>query len=74
MGGGAYDVTTPRGVHEGYAYLDTTEHSVTVPPMPPQTVIRSAGPKGLDHEGIYLTYELQQTSASPPQDLQWTAV
>lgn len=69
------DVKTSRGVHEGYVNLDVLEHELPRPVKPLQTFIYSGRPDDLNHDGINLTYEMQQSSASPPPPKRgWTTV
>lgn len=69
------DVKTSRGVHEGYVNLDVLGHELPRPVKPLQTFIYSGRPDDLNHDGINLTYEMQQSSASPPPPKRgWTTV
>ena len=70
-----YDVKTSRGAHEGYFSIDAPERSVSVLIDPPRISICSRSHDDADHDGIRLTYGLQQTPASPPShDRPWAAV
>ncbi|KAL9138513.1 MAG: hypothetical protein Q9175_000247 [Cornicularia normoerica] len=65
-----------RGVYEGYINLGGPEHASQVPAKSLQTFIHNGSPDDLNYDGIHLTYEMQQTSASPtpPHGGQPTAV
>ena len=66
-GSKAHDVKTSRGVHEGYVSLGGLEHDLSMPAKPLQTVIHGGRPDDLSYDGINLTFEMHQTSASPAE-------
>ena len=69
------DVKTSRGVHEGYLNLDIPQLPAAIPTRSLNSSIHSESPVNPNNDGIHLTYEMQQTSASPStHNLRWTAV
>ena len=60
-------ISTSRGVHEGYVSLDALEPAMPTPHAKSlDTFNRTGSHNDLDHDDIILTYELQQSSTSPP--------
>ena len=71
----SHGIKTSRSVHEGYVNLETHELPMAVPAKSLSTFIHRGSPDDVDHDGIHLTYEMQQTSALPPTSTGgWTAV
>lgn len=69
------DLKTPRGVYEGYVNLGGLDHARPVPAKSLQTFVHNGSPDDFSHDGIHLTYEMQQISASAaPHHQRQTAV
>ena len=55
--------------------MEVPELTMPPPAKFPRTFIHRRSPDDVDHDGIHLTYEMQQTSTLPPTSTgQWTAV
>ena len=64
-----------RSVRERYVDLEAPERPMPIPTKSLRTFIHHGSPDDVDHDGIHLTYEMQQSSTLPPTRTgQWTAV
>ncbi|CAF9924397.1 MAG: hypothetical protein ALECFALPRED_002740 [Alectoria fallacina] len=59
------EVKTSRGVYEGYVNLGTLESGSAVAAKPLKTFVHHGNVENPRHDGIHLTYEMQQISALP---------
>ena len=71
----SHGIKTSRSVHEGYVNVEPSELLMPVPAKFLRKLTHRGSPDGSDHNGIQLTYEMQQNSTSPTTDAgRWTAV
>ena len=71
----SHGIKTSRSVHERYVDLEAPELPMPVPAKSLRTFIHRGSPSDVDHDGIRLTYDMQQTSTVPPTSTgRWTAV
>ena len=60
----SHDAKISRGVYDGYIHLGSPERGA-VPARPLQTFVHHGKADDLNHDGIHLTYEMQQNSTTP---------